>query len=94
MQRRRIDDKMPTLWQTYAQHGDSTLVKYANNLHTKYFYGELPADFYHVELMRRMKAKFDYIVSRGPYGGLSPERNRYSLLRLNRDTCHARHYAS
>lgn len=50
---------MPTFWQAFAPSGDLTLVKYANNLHAKYFDGELPADFDDIELTRRMKAKFD-----------------------------------
>ena len=74
------DDKMPTLWQAYAQSGDATLVKYADDLHTKYFDGELPANFDHIELMRRMKAKFDYLVSRGTYGALSPEQEQIIAL--------------
>ena len=74
------DDKMPTLWQAYAQSGDATLVKYADDLHTKYFDGELSVDFDHVELMRRMKAKFDYLVSRGTYGSLSPEQEQIIAL--------------
>ena len=74
------DDKMPTLWQAYAQSGDATLVKYADDLHTKYFDGELPADFDHIELMKRMKAKFDYLVSRGTYGSLSPEQEQIIAL--------------
>ena len=75
------DDKLPTLWQAYAQAGDATLVKYADNLHTKYFDGELPANFDHVELMRRMKAEFDYLVSRGTYGALSPEQEQIIALK-------------
>ena len=72
---------MPTLWQAYAQSGDATLVKYADDLHTKYFDGELPANFDHVELMRRLKAKFDYLVSRGTYGALSPEQEQIIALK-------------
>ena len=75
------DDKMPTLWQAYTQSGDATLIKYADDLHTKYFDGELPANFDHVELMRRMKAKFDYLVSRGTYGALSPEQEQIIALK-------------
>ena len=74
------DDKMPTLWQAYTQSGDAILVKYADDLHTKYFDGELPANFDHIELMRRMKAKFDYLVSRGTYGALSPEQEQIIAL--------------
>ena len=55
--------KMPTLLQAYAQSGDATLVKYADDLDTKYFDGELPANFDHITLMKRMKAKFNYLVS-------------------------------
>ena len=72
---------MPTLWQAYTQSGDATLIKYADDLHTKYFDGELPANFDHVELMRRMKAKFDYLVSRGTYGALSPEQEQIIALK-------------
>jgi hypothetical protein len=74
------DDKMPTLWQAYAQAGDATLVKYADDLHTKYFDGELPAAFDHIELMRRIKAKYDYLVSKGTYGALSPEQEQIIAL--------------
>ena len=72
---------MSTLWQAYTQSGDAILVKYADDLHTKYFDGELPANFDHVELMRRMKAKFDYLVSRGTYGALSPEQEQIIALK-------------
>lgn len=71
---------MPTLWQAYAQAGDSILVKFADDLHTKYFDGELPADFDHIELMRHIKAKYDYLVSKGTYGALSQEQEQIIAL--------------
>ncbi len=52
------------------------LVKYADDLHTKYFDGKLPATFDHIKLMCRIKAKYDYLVSKGTYGTLSPEQEQ------------------